>query len=314
MFHASKFKLKLKKNAASGTGSIKVNSSESDSVFSKGKLELDDKKFTEIREFIYDNSGIYFNDSKKYLLENRLSKRVEELKLKGYDEYFYYIRFDKMRKKELVELFNAITINETSFFRNEPQIDAFAKEILPEVISNIKKSGRKELKIWSAASSSGEEPYTLSLILEEMYKQELATLNVKVYGTDLSTDILKQAQKGIYNEYSIRNVPKNYMDNYFKKDDNRYLLSDVIKKYVDFRQANLVDTNDMNMYRGIDIIFCRNVLIYFDTSSKTKVVSKLYDNLNSGGYLFIGHSESLHGISKAFKLVHFNKSIAYKKE
>jgi len=310
MFQASKFKFKMKKGGASSSddGANKAK------PFGKEKLVLDDKKFREIRDYIYDKSGMYFNDSKKYLLENRLVKRVESLSLNGFDEYFYYIRYDQKKEKELIELFNAITINETSFFRNEPQIEAYSNEVLPEIIRNAKAEGRKEITIWSAASSSGEEPYTLAIMVHEIQRMWKGALTVKIVGSDISTDIIDQAKEGAYNEYSVRNIPPEFMKKYFENAGQKYVLSDLIKNYVEFVHINLIDMNEMSKMKGADIIFCRNVLIYFDTASKTKVVSKLYDNLNRGGYLFIGHSESLHGISKAFRLVHFNKSIAYKKE
>ena len=310
MFQASRFKFKMKKGGASSSddGANKAK------PFGKEKLVLDDKKFREIRDYIYDKSGMYFNDSKKYLLENRLVKRVESLSLNGFDEYFYYIRYDQKKEKELIELFNAITINETSFFRNEPQIEAYSNEVLPEIIRNAKAEGRKEITIWSAASSSGEEPYTLAIMVHEIQRMWKGALTVKIVGSDISTDIIDQAKEGAYNEYSVRNIPPEFMKKYFENAGQKYVLSDLIKNYVEFVHINLIDMNEMSKMKGADIIFCRNVLIYFDTASKTKVVSKLYDNLNRGGYLFIGHSESLHGISKAFRLVHFNKSIAYKKE
>ena len=310
MFQASRFKFKMKKGGASSSddGASKAK------PFVKEKLVLDDKKFREIRDYIYDKSGMYFNDSKKYLLENRLVKRVESLSLNGFDEYFYYIRYDQKKEKELIELFNAITINETSFFRNEPQIEAYSNEVLPEIIRNAKAEGRKEITIWSAASSSGEEPYTLAIMVHEIQRMWKGALTVKIVGSDISTDIIDQAKEGAYNEYSVRNIPPEFMKKYFENAGQKYVLSDLIKNYVEFVHINLIDMNEMSKMKGADIIFCRNVLIYFDTASKTKVVSKLYDNLNRGGYLFIGHSESLHGISKAFRLVHFNKSIAYKKE
>jgi chemotaxis protein methyltransferase CheR len=309
MFEASKFKFNFKDKANNNP-----SQPESKKVLNKNKIELDDEKFIKFRDFIYGKSGIYFNDSKKYLLESRLAKRVSALNLAGFDEYFYFIRFDKGKNDELIQLYDSITINETSFFRHEPQIYAFANEVLPKIFESKVASGQKSIKVWSAASSSGEEPYTLAMLYHQNLKDKYPDIKFEIYGSDLSEEVLAEARKGVYNDYAIRNVPEDYMAKYFIKENGKFILDDNIKSLVTFSSANLIDETDMNQFKGIDIIFCRNVLIYFDEASKSKVVSKLYNNLLSGGYLFIGHSESLHGISKAFKLVHFNKAIAYKKE
>ena len=311
MFQASKFKFNFKDNDKANSGS---SQSDKKKVLGASKIELDDEKFVKFRDFIYGKSGIYFNDSKKYLLESRLAKRVSALKLAGFDEYFYFIRFDKGKQDELVQLYDSITINETSFFRHEPQIYAYANEVLPKIIENRISQGQKTIKVWSAAASSGEEPYTLAMLYHYNLKEKYPDVKFEIYGSDISNEVLNEAEKGLYNDYSIRNVPENYIAKYFKKENGKFQLDDSIKSLVTYSRANLIDDSDMSEFKGIDIIFCRNVLIYFDEASKSKVVSKLYNNLLSGGYLFIGHSESLHGISKAFKLVHFNKAIAYKKE
>lgn len=273
-----------------------------------------DGEFQELRQFIYDKCGIFFQDNKKYLLENRLSGRLDALKLSSFQEYIKYLKRSPQGRNELNRLFDAITINETSFFRNEPQIQAFENVVFPEILDRAKKEGRNVIKIWSAACSSGEEPYTLAMVIHHKFKFQLGNIKVEIVGTDISQEIIEKANEGIYTEYSMRNMRPEYLSKYFQKVDGKYILNDDIKNMVIFEQANLLDRFKMSRYRNFDIIFCRNVLIYFDLKAKTQVINSLYDSLNPSGYLFIGHSESLHGISKAFKLVHFVKAMGYKKE
>ncbi len=278
------------------------------------KKELSEVDFKEIREFIYNKCGIYFADNKKYLLENRLNNRLEDLKLATFGDYIKFLKFNPGGRNELNKLFDAITINETSFFRNMPQIKAFETVVIPELLEKNKTNSFPSLKIWSAASSSGEEPYTLAMVLYNKYRSQLAKYKIDILGTDISEEILEKSKNGIYSEYSMRNIEPEYLNKYFDKKDGKYFLKEEIKSMVRFEQANLLDKLRMGTFRNFDVIFCRNVLIYFDNKAKTQVVNSLYDSLKPGGYLFIGHSESLHGISKAFKLVHFVKAMGYKKE
>lgn len=278
------------------------------------KKELSEPDFNEIRDFIYSKCGIYFGDNKKYLLENRLNSRVENLSLKSFGEYIKFLKFNPGGRNEVNKLFDAITINETSFFRNLPQINAFADTVSPEIIEKVKNQPMSTLKIWSAASSSGEEPYTLAIVLYEKFHHHLDKIRVEILGTDISEEILQKSKEGIYSDYSMRNIDASYLKKYFNMQGNKYHLKEEIKKMVKFEQVNLLDKFKMGSYKNFDVIFCRNVLIYFDSKAKIQVVNALYNNLKPGGYLFIGHSESLHGISRAFKLVHFVKAMGYKKE
>ncbi|MCK5077832.1 MAG: protein-glutamate O-methyltransferase CheR [Calditrichia bacterium] len=278
------------------------------------KKELSEVDFKEIREFIYSKCGIYFADNKKYLLENRLNSRLDDLKQKTFAEYIKFLKFNPAGRNELNKLFDAITINETSFFRNLPQINAFADSVTPEIFNRIKGNPLASFKIWSAASSSGEEPYTLAMILYEKFRHHLDKVKVEIIGTDISEEIVQKSREAIYSDYSMRNIDAAYLKKYFEHNGNKYHLKNEIKQMVKFGHINLLDKFKMSGYKGFDVIFCRNVLIYFDSKAKTQVVNSLYDSLKPGGYLFIGHSESLHGISRAFKLVHFVKAMGYKKE
>ncbi len=283
--------------------------------FSKSKkMELSPQEFEEWRKFIYELTGIYFQDNKKYLLESRLLKRVNFLKLNSFKEYLDYLKRNRNNKAEYNELFEVITINETFFFRNQPQLDALVTKVIPEIMSMSENRNKTRFKIWSAACSSGEEPYSVAITINEMIKSKYPNVRFEIVGTDINYQVLNTARSGIYKEYAVRNTPPYYIKKYFKQENGRYILADEIKRMVTFQMLNLADDVGMRRMRDFDVIFCANVLIYFDKDSKIKVVNHLYNALNKGGYLFIGYSETLHGISKAFKLVSFPKTVGYKKE
>ncbi len=276
---------------------------------------MTDEMFRTMRDFVYTQSGIYFVDAKKYLLEGRVAKRIEALKMSSFEEYYAFIASPLNRRQELPALFEAITINETYFFRNEPQFQALETIILPELLKKKLASPIKKLRLWSAASSSGEEAYTLAMIIAEQFKPRYPSVQFEIVGTDISPAVVAKAQQGVYQEYAVRNLPQNYLRKYFTRDTRGgYVLVPEIRSMVTFSRLNLYDTAAMRAMHLFDVIFCCNVLIYFDAQSKQQVVTHLYDALNSEGYLFIGYSESLHSISKAFRIVHFPKTIAYKKD
>jgi chemotaxis protein methyltransferase CheR len=275
---------------------------------------MTDENFRQLREYIYQQTGIYFQDNKKYLLEGRIGKRVQILGLNSCDEYLQMIRYGTRRGEEMRHFYDAITINETFFFRNEPQFEAFENTLVPAILARRGSLTRQKLRVWSAASSSGEEAHTIAMLYLERLRNKYAGLELEVVGTDISNAVLETARKGMYRDYSVRNMPKQYLDKYFVVEDSRYQLKDEVRNLVRFDNMNLYDQTKMRMMTNFDVIFCCNVLIYFDTQSKIQVVSNLYNALNRGGYLFIGYAESLHGISTAFKLENFPKTVAYKKE
>jgi len=276
--------------------------------------KMSDEVFRETREYIYKLTGIYFQDSKKYLLEGRLAKRLQILGMTDFAQYLQLLRYGAARGEEIKSFYDAITINETFFFRSEPQCEAFEKSLVPDIVASRKTNGRTKVRVWSAASSSGEEAYTLSMIYMERLKPKFPALEFEVVGTDISPSVLDTARRGVYREYSVRNTPKLYLDRYFESADGRHAVREDVRRLARFEHLNLFDQRQMRQMAGFDIIFCCNVLIYFDLQSKIQVVSNLYDSLNKGGYLFIGYAESLHGISSAFKLINFPKTVAYKKE
>jgi chemotaxis protein methyltransferase CheR len=276
--------------------------------------KMSDETYGLLREYIYQQTGIYFQENKKYLLEGRLGKRLQVLNIPSFEQYVQLIKYGTRRTEELRYFYDAITINETFFFRNEPQFEAFEHTLIPALLAARSPGGRKKLRIWSSASSSGEEAHTIAMIYLEKLRPKYPGLELEVVGTDINSSVLATARKGVYREYSVRNMPKLYLEKYFNAEDGRFAVRDEVKKYVRFEPMNLYDQALMRQMTNFDVIFCCNVLIYFDAPSKIQVVSHLYDALNHGGYLFIGYAESLHGISTAFTLDAFPKTVAYKKE
>lgn len=274
------------------------------------RIEEDD--FLQLRDFIYSQCGIYIPDNRKYLLENRLANRLKFLNLKGFEEYLYYLKYDNGRGQELSRLFDVITTNETSFFRNPPQLKVFQDIVLPRILK--KNKSKKTLHIWSAGCSTGEEPYTLAIVLREALKSEMPAWNVRITANDLSESVVMTARRGIYTDYSLRTTPKEIIDKHFIEEGGRFKIHQDLKSLVTFGQINLNDRAQLKMMPRSDIIFCRNVIIYFDDAMKKSVLNAFYDNLVPGGALFIGHSESLHHVSRSFKPTHHPGSIVYFKE
>lgn len=289
------------------------------SLFSKSitlgkELKIADEEFVLLRDFVYDKSGIYIADNRKYLLENRLANRIKHLNLKNFGEYYHYLQYDPRRQQELNKLFEAVTTNETSFYRNPPQLKVFQDKVLPEVLDAIKAKGSRTLRIWSAGCSTGEEPYTIGIILHEVLRGEVGQWNIRIAANDLSEAVLLSARRGVYTDYSLRTTPKDIVQRYFTAEDGKYRIVPEIKQLVTFGQINLSDKAQCKRLERSHIVFCRNVIIYFDDEVKKRVIGAFYDNLVSGGYLLIGHSESLHNITRAFKPVHHPGAIVYRKE
>ncbi len=270
------------------------------------RIQLSEGTFRELRDFIYRHSGIYINDTKKYLIENRLQRRVLEKHLGSFEDYLYLIKYSG-NGTELSELLDAITTNETYFFREPQHFEIIMNILLQERL----KAGASRIRIWSAACSTGEEPYTIAMLLHE--RGETYRKRVEIYGTDICNRALQSAREGLYSSYSVRNLPKEYLKKYFTPENGNYRLSEEIKQMVRFMRANIVKPQETRSLRGIDIILCRNVLIYFDDKAKKTAVSGLYDSLNPGGVLMVGASETLHNITRAFRPEVHNRTVLYRK-
>ncbi|MCL4546725.1 MAG: protein-glutamate O-methyltransferase CheR [Deltaproteobacteria bacterium] len=283
-------------------------------------IDFSDETFCKIRDLIYQLTGIFYNEQKKYLIETRLSKRLADLNLKNYEDYFYLLKYSAKQSDEIKELFNSITTNETSFFRDIPQLKVFEDNVLKEILEKIKIKEQsanysKKIRIWSAGCSTGEEPFTLAIIIMEHLNEIPAGFSFEIIGSDISENVLSSARKGIYNSYTLRNTDSKLIEKYFDKIDNeQFQVKSNIKNMVSFYNINLIHSDSIKKLGNFDIIFCRNVIIYFNNDSKKVVISNLYDALKNSGYLFLGHSESLHFISSSFKLVGFGKTPLYIKE
>ncbi len=275
-------------------------------------MAISDKDFELLRDFIYNLCGMYFHTTKKYFLESRLTKRMEATGMKTAMDYYGLLKSPR-GNEELRFLLDEVTTNETYFFRCVPQLNAIENKFLPEIVETKGKMGFRKLRIWSAASSSGEEAYTLAMILLEKRATILKDWIIEIIGTDINETVIAQAKEGVYNAYSVRNVPDLYKKKYFKEEGGKFILSPEVKKFVTFNKMNLYDDTKMVFMKSFDFIFCANVLIYFDLASKSKVVQHFYNNLQPYGYFFVGQSESLHGVNDKFKTVHFPGGFGYKK-
>jgi chemotaxis protein methyltransferase CheR len=269
--------------------------------------------FTMIRDFIHEKSGIFFAENKMYLVQNRLEKRMAELEMKGVRDYFYHVKYD-VSQKEFNRLMVLMTTNETSFYRNEPQLLCFSDEVLPLIIQEkMQVRGQKYLRIWSAGCSTGEEPYTLAMIILDKLKNT-AGWNIEIIANDISEDVLQKARQGVYSGITLRNVNPETLIRYFNQTGDTYTVKPEVKALVKFSHINLNDPRKLSLMNNMDAVFCRNVMIYFSDDVKRQIVRGFYDALIPGGYFYIGHSETLHGISKAFKLVYFKNALVYHKD
>lgn len=301
---------------------------------------LTDEEFRLFRNFIYEESGIYLKETRKDFLENRLVKRMAATGISS--PYWYYKHVTQQKATELLCLLDLLTVNETSFFRNKPQMDLFKGIILPGLIKNKGSAGDRRLRIWSAGCSTGEEPYTAAMIVLDSVPF-IEKWDIKVYASDLSLTALASAAKGEYAMEKVNAaVDDSYINKYFEKINPPsspfakggvrgiieggglanpvaepqnwnyyYRVKDAVKKFVVFDLHNLKNDNGL---RNLDIIFCRNVMIYFDINEQKRLINKFYQNMNNGGYLLIGHAESLQGMDTGFQFMHSNGATAYKKE
>jgi chemotaxis protein methyltransferase CheR len=275
---------------------------------------LTSSEFINLRNLIYNLSGIDIPERRKYLLENRLGARLRALNLKNFGEYFNYLKKTRDKKEELDYLFEKITTNETSFFRDIRQLGVFRTFVLANVLDARKKAGTKDLNIWCAGCSSGEEAYTISILIHEFLGPSVSGWNIRITANDLSPAMIAKAKKGIFNEYSLRNTPREMIDKYFTPLPEGHKIDPKIQKPINFRVMNLKNNAELKTIPKSHIIFCRNVIIYFDDAMKQQVINRFYDNLVPAGYLIIGHSESLHKFSRLFRPLSKPGGIMYQRE
>jgi len=278
-----------------------------------GSTRCPDPYIYRLRDLIYQMAGIFQPDNKLRSLEERCQGRMLELGVKTLRDYFECLTIKPLRQAELVKLLNEITIGETCFFRNRPQLDALHNLVLPQIIEGRSKMALRHLRFWSAGCSTGEEPYTLAMILSDNAAGLLKGWTFEVLATDLNERSLEHAESAVYGDYSVRNVTPHLRQKYFVAQGDRLQVNALIKAKVSFSRLNLVDHARMNSIKNMDVIFCCNLLIYFDLVSKRQVVQEFHNNLLPHGYLFLGHSESLYGVTDDFRLMHLPLATAYVK-
>ncbi len=253
---------------------------------------MSDSDFEKIKTLIYEKSGIHFSENNRPILESRLRERLKIANLETITDYYKLITREE---EEMKILLDSVTTNLTRFFRNTAHMQAFEYYIIPELVEYKKKKNENEIKIWSAGCSTGEEPYSLAMVLAETLPKGF---KASITASDLSLKSLMTAKTGFYPETRIAGVPDKYLPKYFEKTTEGYQIVDSIKKMIKFDYHNLKFDSGL---KGLDIVFCRNVLIYFDEAAQEGVVNRFWDSLGNHAYLIIGHSESLFGMKTKFK-------------
>lgn len=271
---------------------------------------MNDTNFNHLKELIYHSSGISFDYSDLATLEYRLRPRVEALNLRTLDQYIYYLQFDPNRHEETQHLIDAIVVPDTYFFREARALRAFREEILPELVEND--YGSRTLRVWSAGCSTGEEAYTMAMILlETSYLRDWA---VEVLGTDISARAIEAAQIGRFREPSFRATDADTRERYFTlQPDGTWLIDERLRKMVHFTLGNLAERRYINMLSDIDVIFCRNVMTYFDDATRRRTAERFQHQMRDGGYLILGAAESLISLNTPLRLVHLEHDLAYQK-
>lgn len=266
-------------------------------------------EFRLLRDLVNGNAGIYFGDDALPSFERRLRERLVSLGLKSFGEYYQFLRFGSSNPAELEEAIDLLTTNETYFFREDFQLRAFRDEVLP-YLSELA-APRRRLSVWSAGCSTGEEVYTLAILIAE--SGLFGGWDVRVYGSDISRRCVAAARRGVYGASAFRAVGPSVRRAYFMDHADGAHVSDKIRASCHFGHLNLMDADKVRVVGRVDAVFCRNVLIYFDPKSRKRVIDMFYDRLVPGGFLFLGHSESLLNISTAFELVHLSEDLVYRR-
>jgi chemotaxis protein methyltransferase CheR len=278
--------------------------------FDTGKPEMTAEEFRLLRDFVYGHCGILVRDDMKFVMQRRLLPRLEVLGLTDFSAYYRYLRFDAQRRAELETAIESLTTHETYFFREPRQLKAFTDEVLP--VLERRNARLRRLRIWSAGCSSGEEAYTVAMLLKESGRFE--GWDVEVHGTDISRRVLAQARQGEYGPSALRVTPEDKIARYFTPvGPNRVRVRDDVRAWVSFGHHNLLDPESGPLVSRMDAVFCRNVMIYFDTPARQRVLRLIYDKLAPGGYLLLGHSENLINLSADFELVHLKGDLVYRK-
>jgi len=283
------------------------------STSTTGAPSITDDDFVRFRDFFYRKTGIHFDEGKRYFVDRRLLERVRSTGSPSFATYFARLRFDTSGE-ELQHVVNALTTNETYFFRESYQFDAMVEGVLDEAVEERRRSalGTPTMRIWSIPSSSGEEAYSIAITLLERWPT-IDEVDVEIVASDIDTEVLDRARAGRFSRRSVQHVPPDLMSRYFQPiGGGQVQVCADLRESVDFQHANLAEL-PIGRYRNFDLIFCRNLLIYFDDASRHAAAQALFDALRPGGFLFLGHSESMSRISSLFRVRRFPNTIAYQK-
>jgi chemotaxis protein methyltransferase CheR len=272
-------------------------------------IDITDSDFEKFREYFYRKTGISFEPSKRYFVDKRLVERIEATDSQTFRSYFTMLRF-QASGEELQLLTNLMTVNETYFVREEYQFHCLVNSMLPELVK--RKTNKSPIRIWCIPSSSGEEPYSVVMYLLERWAG-INQWDVEIISSDIDTGILQKARAGRFSTRSVQYLPSAWLAKYFKKMGDEYQISQDLRDAVEFTRVNLSEPADTRPYRNFDVIFCRNLLIYFDDVSRKSAAETFFDALNPGGFLCLGHSESMSRISSLYKVRKFPEAIVYQK-
>ena len=274
------------------------------------RVALGPEEFRLLRDFISGFCGLWFDDDSAYFLERRLQQRLRERQLDSFLDYYYLLLYGAEREEELSRVVDVLTTNETYFFREMNQLRALTEEIVPELVQ--RRGGRRRLRLWSAGCSTGEEPYTLAILLLE--HPLLAGWDTEIFASDISQRVLHSARRGVYTASSFRCTEPGYRERYFEPvDAGSSRVVEPVRRLVTFGQLNLLAPEQWTILGQFDVILCRNVMIYFNAEGKRKMVESFHRKLDGGGFLLLGHAESLMNVTTAFTLRHFRHDMVYQK-
>jgi len=272
--------------------------------------QITEADFLKFRDFFYRKTGIHFDENKRYFVDKRLLDRIEATGADDFRAYFIALRFES-KGEELQRLVNAMTVNETYFFREAYQFDCMVNDMLGEVAK--RKAPGSRIRIWSIPSSTGEEPYSIAIYLLERWPL-INQYDVEIMSSDIDTTVLQSAQRGIYSARAVGQLPKDYLHKYFdQRSDNEFAISRDLVAAVEYSRVNLTDAADTRKFRDIDLIFCRNLLIYFDDLSRRIAAEAMYDAMVPGGFICLGHAESMSRITPLFSVRRFADAMVYQK-
>ncbi|SFU75380.1 chemotaxis protein methyltransferase CheR [Methylobacterium sp. 174MFSha1.1] len=271
--------------------------------------QVSESDFTRFRDFFYRKTGIMFADNKRYFVDKRLQERMLAIGQIAFRDYFNTLRF-QASGDEFQALVNLMTVNETYFYREEYQFHCLTRSILPE-IARTKRPG-EPVRIWSVPCSTGEEPYSIAFQLLDNWAG-IDRYDVEIVASDIDTGVIEQARRGLYGDRSVQHVPRDTLSRFTRRVRGAYEVIPDIRDSISFARVNLSDPLSTRQFRGFDVVFCRNLLIYFDDASRRDAAQTIFDALNPGGFVCLGHSESMSRISSLFAIRKFPEAIVYQK-